>query len=204
MHLSWLGGTAIRLQTKPMDHDVVVVIDPYKPAQGSFPRSLTPDIVLYTRGQGGSITISGSPFLLDTSGECETHGVLVSAIHGHEPGQLLLRLDSEHMSLGHLGLAQRELTDEQLDVVGGVDILFIPVGGVNCYDAEAAVKIVNAVEPRVVVPIAFHCDTDPKTGKVEAFLKEMGVTNGAPEKKFILKKKDLPQEETWVIVLSKE
>jgi hypothetical protein len=39
---------------------------------------------------------------------------------------------------------------------------------------------------------------------VQAFLKAMGVENGAEEKKVILKKKDLPEEETRVIVLLKE
>jgi len=35
-------------------------------------------------------------------------------------------------------------------------------------------------------------------------LKEIGSKNGSPEKKVILKKKDLPEEDTDVVVLEKE
>jgi L-ascorbate metabolism protein UlaG (beta-lactamase superfamily) len=204
MHISWLGNTAIKLQTKPFDKDVVVVIDPYRPAVGEFPRSLMPDIGLYTRGENGSITLSGKPFVLSNPGECETKGVLITAVQGHEPNQVMLRLDAEQLSLGHVGFTNKQLTDKQLEVLNGVDILFVPVGNGESYDAEAAAKVVNAIEPRVVIPMAFKCDNDPKAKSVDEFLKEMGVASGPVEKKVIIKKKDLPQEDTQVIVLGKE
>lgn len=204
MHISWLGNTAVKIQVKPFDKDIVIVIDPYRPSAGNFPRSLAPDIGLYTRGEENSITLSGNPFILSTPGECETKGVLITATEGHWPGALMLRLDAEGLSVGHLGLANKQFTDTQLETLSGVDILFVPVGNGESYDAEAAAKAVNAIEPRVVIPMAFKCDTDPKAKPVDEFLKEMGAKNGAPEKKVIIKKKDLPQEDTQVIVLSKE
>lgn len=204
MHISWLGSTAVKLQVKPFDKDITIIIDPYRPNKGNFPRSLAPDIGLFTRTEKDSITLSGSPFILSKPGEIENKGVLVSAVQGHEDGQIMLRVDAEQLSVGHLGLCSKPLTDKQLDVLSDVDILFVPVGGENCYDAEAAAKAVNAIEPRVVIPINFQSDNDPKAQTVDSFLKEMGSANGNPEKKVILKKKDLPQEDTQVIVLSKE
>ena len=56
MHISWLGKTAIKLQVKPNDKDVIVIIDAYRPITGEFPRSLMPDIGLFTRGEAGGIT----------------------------------------------------------------------------------------------------------------------------------------------------
>ena len=50
MHISWLGNTAFKLVFKPTEDDVVVVIDPYKPATGVFPRNLSAEIGLYSRG----------------------------------------------------------------------------------------------------------------------------------------------------------
>jgi len=204
MHISWLGNTAFKLQAKPLDKDVVIAIDPYRPAKGSFPRNLAPDIGLFTRGKKDSITLSGNPFTLSTPGECETNGVLITAVSGHEPGEIMLRLDAEGISVGHLGMTNQPLSDKQLEVLSGVDVLLVPVGNNESYDAEAAMKAVNAVEPRVIIPMAFKCDSDPKAKPVDAFLKEMGVSNGSAKKKVILKKKDLPQDETQVIVLSKE
>lgn len=204
MHISWLGTTAMKLQTKPFDKDITVLIDPYKPKKGSFPRSLTADIVLYTRGTKNSITISGSPFILDTTGEVETHGVLITAVRGEEAGSTLLRIDTEKMSIGHIGLRDKELTDAQLEMLSEVDILFLPVGDHNCYGARSAVKTIQSIEPRVVIPIAYESDNDPEAKGLDGFIKEVGVAPREEEKKVILKKKDLPQEEMHVIVVSKE
>lgn len=194
----------MRIQAKPKDQEILIVIDPYKPIEGSFPRSFTPHIVLYTRGADGSAPLSGDPFILGTPGECETKDVLISAGCGADDGRLFFRLDTEGISIGHLGRTDREFTSAQLNIVSGVDILCLPVGGDGCFEAEAAVKAVNAIEPKIIIPVAFRSDNDPKAGDVQAFLREMGAASASPEAKLIIKKKDLPQEETKVIVLVKE
>ena len=205
MHISWLGTTAIKVQTKPFDEDVTIVIDPYKPAKGSFPRSLTADIALYTRGEKDSVTISGSPFVLSHPGECETSNVLMHAVEGHEPGQTLLRFDAEGMSIAHLGMIQKELTTAQLDVLAGVDILMLPIGDLDeSYGARSAVKAIQAIEPRIVIPLAYKSDNDPRAKDVAGFLKEVGVQPETHDKKVIIKQKDLQQEEMKVIVVTKE
>lgn len=204
MHISWLGTTAIKLQTKPYDSEITIVIDPYKPEKGTFPRSLTPHISLYTRGEEHSVTLSGNPYTLSSPGEIDTHGVLVSSVQGHESHTTMMRIDVENLSLAHLGLTNKQPTTKQLEVLSGVDILCIAVGHPDSFDAEGAVKAVNAIEPRIVIPMAFKSDNDPDAKSVDAFLKEIGSKNDKPEKKVIIKKKDLPQEETEVIVLEKE
>ncbi len=204
MHLSWLGNTAIKIQAKPFDQDVVILIDPYRPNTGNFPRNLAAHIGLYTRGEDNSITLSGEPFILSSPGECETKGVLVSAVQGSEPDQIMFRIDAEDLSLAHLGMVKKPLTDNQLKVLAGVDVLLVPVGGNECYNAEMAVKAINAIEPRIVIPIAHRSDNDPKADKADDFLKEMGASNVNPEKKVIIKKKDLPEEETQIMLLAKE
>jgi len=204
MHISWLGTTAIKIQTKPFDKEITVVIDPYRPEKGLFPRSLTPHMGLYTRGEKDSVTLSGNPFVLSTPGEIDVHGVLASAVEGHEPGNTMVRIDTEGLSLGHVGLTKKSLTEKQLAMLAGVDILCIPVGHPDSFDAEEAVKIVNAIEPRIVIPCAFKSDNDPEAKPIDSFLKEIGAKNNEPEKKIILKKKDLPQEELEVRILEKE
>lgn len=206
MHISWLGSTAIKIQTKPAGakEDVIIVIDPYKPKQGGFPRSLTPNIGLYTNGKDGSITLSGEPFTLASPGEVETNGVLITAIQGHEKDHTMFRIDSEHMSIAHLGCTNKQPTNAQLELLGNIDMLCVPVGGDKSFDAEQAVKAVNAIEPRVVIPMQHKSDNDPKAASVKEFLKQMGASNGTEEKKVIMKKKDLPQEDTSIVVLSKE
>lgn len=204
MHLSWLGSTAVKIQTKPEQDDVTIVIDPYRPADGLFPRSFAPTIAVFTRGQEGAVTLSGDPLIIDQPGEMEYKGVLFTTTYGHEAGQIMLRLDTEQITVGHLGRTNKPLTELQEELMDGVDILLIPVGGGDGYDAEQAMKIVNTVEPRIVIPIDYRSDTDPKADEVAAFTKSMGANGIVPEKKIVIKKKDLPTDEMRVIVLSKE
>ncbi|MFA4830724.1 MAG: MBL fold metallo-hydrolase [Patescibacteria group bacterium] len=203
MHFTWLGTTAIKIQTKHAGKDVVVVIDPYRPAHGSFPRSLAPDIALFTRGEKGSITLSGDPFILSAPGECETKGVLVTAAAGREPGTIVVRIDAEGISVGHLGLIGQTPPNQALDVLSGVDVLCLPVGAKDALTPEGAMKVVSIIEPRIIIPTAFRSDNDPQAGTEQMFLKEIGCSL-KPEKKIILKKKELPQEETTVALLYKE
>ncbi len=204
MHLSWLGQSSVKLQTKPFDEDIHVVIDPYRPKAGVFPRSLSPHIGLFTHGDKDAITLSGEPFTLSSPGECEIKGVLIVGVQGHTEDEVFYRIDSEGLTVGHLGKASKQLTDEQLETLSGVDILFVPVGGDGCFDAEEAVKAVNAIEPRVVIPIAYKSDTDPGAAPIDKFLKEIGHAGEKAEKKLILKKKDLPTDDMRVIVIEKE
>ena len=204
MHISWLGNTSIKLQVKPLDIDITIVIDPYKQEKGNFPRSLTPNIALFTRTAKNSITLSGNPYILDTAGEIDTKDILITATEGHEEGRFMLRIDAEKMSIGHLGLTNKELTDKQIELLTNIDILFIPIGHEKSYTAETAIKIINSLEPRIVIPMAFKSDNDPEAKEITNFLKEMGKKDLEAEKKVIVKKKTLPEEEMQIILLEKE
>jgi L-ascorbate metabolism protein UlaG (beta-lactamase superfamily) len=204
MHISWLGGTTIKLQTKYLDSDATVLIDPYKPAEGSFPRSLTADVALLTRGESEMITLSGTPFTLSTPGEIDSKGVLVTGIAGHAEDSVLFRIDIEGVSIAHLGLISAQLTSAQLEILSGVDIVFIPVGNKRAFDTELALKTINSLEPRVIIPIAFKSDNDPDAASPDSFIRGLGAQVPSEEKKVIIKKKDLPEEETKVILLGKE
>lgn len=204
MHISWLGGTSIKIQTKYLDSDVTVLIDPYKSEKGTSPRSLTADVVLLTRGTDQLITLSGDPFTLDTPGEIDSKGVLVTSVAGHTEGSAMLRIDCEGVSMAHLGLVKEALTSEQLEVLSGVDMVFIPVGNKNGFDTEHAMKTINSLEPRIVVPMAFQSDNDPDASSPDSFIRGLGLQMPSEEKKVIIKKKDLPEEETKVILFGKE
>jgi len=104
--------------------------------------------------------------------------------------------------LGDIG--QESLTDEQLEELEGVDILLIPVGGEETINGTGAVKIISQIQPRIVIPMHYKIPgLNTKLEPVDKFLKEFGVS--APEKmeKLKISKKDLPQEETKVIILEK-
>lgn len=204
MHISWLGQTCVKLQTKNRnDEDVTILIDPYKPQVGDFPRSFSPQIAVLSHGSEDAVTLSQDPFIVDTLGEVEVKDAMFYTIPG-DGENLITKINAEGLNLVHLGRMHKKLDDSNIEKVGSVDILFIPVGDSSMYlEQEAAAQIVTALEPRIVIPMGYRCDTDPKAGLLEDFIKEIGIKPEITDKKVIIKKKDLPQEETKLYVLEK-
>jgi len=206
MHINWLGQTCVKLQTKNLkDEDVVILIDAYKPPSGDFPRSFTPQLAIFSIGdRAAKATLSQNPLVIDTLGECESRDAMVYSLAGPEnSADLIFKIIAEGMTIVHLGRINRKLTSDTIGQIGSPDILFLPVGGAPYLDPEVAAQIVTTLEPRIVIPLGHHCDTDPKAGPVSDFIKNMGLKPEATEKKIIVKKKDLPQEETKLIILEK-
>lgn len=204
MHISWLGQTCIKLQTKNLDKDVTIILDGYKPKTGEFPRSFSPDIALYSARQENTTTLSQDPFILDSLGEVEVKNVMIYAIPDSE-GSIIYKLNGESLNIVHLGRLKKTLSSAEMEKILTPDVLFIPVGGgANYLSPKDAAALATELEPRVIIPMGYNCDTDPDAAPIAAFIKEMGLKPEIGEKKVIIKKKDLPQEETKLIVLEKE
>lgn len=202
MHISWLGQTCVRLQTKNLDEDITVIIDGYKPATGDFPRSFSPQIALYSHTEEDATTLSQNPFVISSSGECEVKGVMCYS-YPCSDGQVF-KINSENLNLIHLGKITKKLDEAMLEKLGTPDILFVPIGGGKDYlSAQDAADMVTAMEPRIVIPMAYQCDSDPKAGSLTDFIKVLGLKPDLTDKKIIIKKKDLPAEETKLMVLEK-
>ena len=207
MHINWLGQTCVKLQTKNLkDEDVVILIDAYKPEAGEFPRSFSPQIGLFSAGTEGAVTLSQDPFVVDTLGEVELKDAMIYAVPGPiDTSEIVFKIIAESLTIAHLGRLNKKLNTETIAKLGNPDILFIPVGGDknNTLTAEDAAAIVTALEPRIIIPIAYQCDTDPKAAPISDFIKTLGLKPEATDKKFIIKKKDLPQEETKLYIFEK-
>ena len=119
-------------------------------------------------------------------------------------GNLIFKLNAEQISVVHLGRLSKKPDISELEKIGSIDVLLVPVGnGKEYLSIEDAASIATALEPRIIIPIAYHCDTDKSAKPVSDFVKELGLKPEATEKKLIIKKKDLPQEDTKLIVLEK-
>jgi len=203
MHFNWYGSTFFRLKAKPKRKEIKILIDPYKPEEGSIPRSLKSDIVIKTRGEQETITLTGEPFEFSTPGECEKDNVLIYSVQGNKPDSSMVRIDTEGISVGHLGMAKKELTERQFSTLNGIDVLCIPVGAEEAYNVEEAIKTINKLEPRVVIPMAFQSENNPDADSIDEFLQELGEGSLEPTDKTIVKENNLPQEDTKVVVLEK-
>ena len=167
MHISWLGQTCVKLQTKNLDEDVTILIDAYKPEKGDFPRSFTPNIALYSHGTKNAATLSQNPFILDTIGECEIKNAGVYSFPSGKEDNLIFKVAAEGLLVVHLGKITQKIDDSMLEKIGDPDILILPVGGKDNYLTPAdAAAVVNAIAAHhdevemqyVISPIVQACD----------------------------------------------
>jgi len=201
MIISWLGDAGIRLQIK----DTVVLIDPPAASAGLKPTKQAATIVALTQAEGTDAkSVSGEPLMIVSPGEYERQGVFIYGIQvPTDPARTHFRVEAEELSLGHLGGLKAKLDNGQLAAFEGVDILFVPVGGKSVYDADEASTLISQIEPRIVIPIQYkYPGQTAGYSDVAAFLKEMGSKSSEAVDKLKIVKKDLPADETQVMVLS--
>ncbi len=214
MEIYWKGHSFFKIETEPQKKQkVTIAIDPYDLSIGLKVAPLEADILLITHNHydhNNKSLIKGSPFLIEGPGEYDVKGVYIEGIEafhddkkGEERGKVTVyTIESEDIRICHLSdLGQKELTDYQLERMGEVDILFIPVGGVYTISHKEAPGIISQIEPKIVIPMHYALPgLKLEIDRVDKFLKEMGIKEPERLKKLKIKKKDLPQE-TKIILL---
>lgn len=202
MEITWLGQSCFRIQGK----ETTIVIDPYDPKLGlKLPKKLSADLLLVTHDHYDHNYIkgvSGNPYIINTPGEYEVEGVLVTGIElfhdkkqGADRGKttaFIVELDG--ITICHLGDVGQDLSDSEVEKLGDIDILMIPTGGVYTINAEEAAKIIGEIEPKITIPMHYKlpCLAEP-LDSVKKFTEKVKAKT---EKNDVLKVKEntLPQE----------
>jgi L-ascorbate metabolism protein UlaG (beta-lactamase superfamily) len=215
MQIIWHGQSFFQiLVSKGKESIVKIAVDPYDEQIGLKPPALEADILLITHNHydhNNVKTIKGAPFLISGPGEYEIKDVFIQGIpsfhdntQGNEKGEnTIYTLEAEGIKICHLGdLGQKELTDEQLEKIGEVDILLIPVGGVYTISAKEATKVISQIEPKILIPMHYQIPKlKIKLDALDKFLKMMGVKTPEVSKKLSLSQKNLPTEGMKIIIL---
>ena len=145
------------------------------------------------------------PFVISSPGEYEIGGIAISGFLAQKPfGQdgllnTIYSLELEGIRLCILGaLSSPELTSEQIEGIGEVDILFVPISGGDLLTPSDAEKIAVSLSAKLVIPLAW---TDTNDKHLKLFLKEAGGEGVKPVDKLTLKRKDLEGKEGEVVLL---
>jgi L-ascorbate metabolism protein UlaG (beta-lactamase superfamily) len=204
MNIFWLGQTCFKLETSNQGKEkLTVLIDPFSEKVGLKLPKMTPDILLITNKEKTSTEgLSGDYFLIDGPGEYEIKNLFVKGIYSAGQNTIYF-LQSEDLKICHLGYFQQEsLTQEQLEEIGKVDILMIPVGGGSFLSPQKAVDILNQIEPSIVIPMLYSLPKlKIKLEGVEKFLKAFGISSLEPLPKLSIKKKDISEDEARIVIL---
>lgn len=203
MHIEWLGQTCVKIQTKNAGKDALILINGYKPKSGNFPRSFTPQISLYSSGINNITTLSQNPFIINTLGEFELENIVIYSIPNEENNKIF-KIATEGIIIVHLGNLSKKIPEEYLEKIIGTDILFLPVGNKKYLPIKEAIELINMIEPRIIIPTGYKCDTENDVENISKFISEIGLKPEEGGNKIIIKQKDLPQEETKLIILNKD
>ena len=216
MKIIWAGQSCFEISVAPAkDVSATIVIDPFDEKIGLKLPSMAADVVLMSHGHHDHSNvkgIKGEPFTIDTPGEFEIKGIFVQGIEsfhddagGKERGKnIIYTIEVEDLRLCHLGdFGQKELTDEQLERIGHVDVLMVPVGGTYTISSVEATKVIGQIEPKIVIPMHYALPKlTVELEGVEKFLKAMGKNSVEPIDKLTVKANTLPKEKvTEVLVL---
>lgn len=193
---------------------VTMVTDPYGEATGlKLPKLLANLVTVSHQDPAHQNTegVEGEPRVFDWPGEYEISGVYLKGVHSfHDPKESKVQRENTvfHITwngirLCHLGAQGTKLTPQQLEKVGEVDVLFVPVGGQEGIDAKKAKEIVEQMEPRVVIPMTYHTEgSKGGLGSLESFLSVMGAKSVEPLDSFTFKKSELPEDTSRLVVLN--
>ena len=216
MKITWAGQSCFQISVSNLkDSQTNIVIDPFSEIGLRIP-NLEADILLVTHpheDHNNIKAVKGKYFLIDGPGEYEIKGVFVQGIdsfhdskEGKERGKnTIYTIETENIRLCHLGdLGQEQLTDEQLEKIGTVDVLMIPVGGIYTIDSHEAAKVIGQIEPKIVIPMHYELPKLKfKLDGVEKFLKAMGKNSVEAQDKITIKSSTLPKEKEMEIVVLK-
>jgi len=209
MEISWLGHSCFRIKGR----QATVITDPYPPDLGYSLGKPTAQIVTVSHQHPSHSyvqAIDGGPKLVTGPGEYEINGVLITGIatfHDMERGQkkgknTVYLIELDEVSVCHLGDLGHVLTAEQVEEVGNVDVLLLPVGGVSTINAPLAAEVVRQLEPKAVVPMHYKTEAlSRELEPVDRFLKEIGVKEIGSQPKLTFTRSSLPAS-TQVFVLS--
>lgn len=197
MDIQFYGANCVRIATKK----ATITVDDNLAELGVKSVTKSGDIVLFT----GAATAAGLgqpkvdvKIVIDGPGEYEVSNVSVKGIaarsHMDESklkSSTVYKLTAEDMRIAIVGHIYPELNEQQLEAIGTVDILILPVGG-NGYtlDGVGAAHIIKEIEPKMVI-VTHYADEDinyevPQQ-TLEDAVKNIGIEPQAPVAKLKLK-----------------
>jgi L-ascorbate metabolism protein UlaG (beta-lactamase superfamily) len=211
MEINWYGHSCFRLTqrgmasivTDPFDHNVI----------GYKPLKLKADIVTISHDAPGHSylpAVKGSPKSIAGPGEYEIGQVFITGVRMSGGGEkstngkqnTLYVFDFDGVNIAHLGDLDRVPNQTEVEALGTVDVVLIPVGGGGGLSAAKAAEVVSLLEPGIVVPMHYNSpDCTVKLDPLDNFLREMGLAKMEAEDSLNVSSSKVP-DETRVVVLS--
>jgi L-ascorbate metabolism protein UlaG (beta-lactamase superfamily) len=216
MEITWYGHSCFRLTER---NYATVVTDPYdNKSIGYDSLRLKSDIVTVSHdapGHNYTDAVKGVSHVIDGPGEFEIGGVFITGVQSDsassgkkksknsEPAvrNTIYVFDYDGITVAHLGDLNVTPTQSEIESLGTVNVVLIPVGGGGGLNAAKAAEVISLIEPNLVIPM--HYSTPAATVSLDSlnkFIKEMGLSKPEPQPSLKVSRSSLPSE-THVVVL---
>ena len=166
MRIKWLGHACFMVTS---DTGTKIITDPYVTGGdlscGEIRESADIVTVSHEHGDHNNVAaVRGNPEVV--RGMVKVKGIEFKGIpcyHDDAEGKLrgkntILCFEVDGITICHLGDLGHQLSAQQVDELGKIDILLIPVGGFYTIDAKVASKICDRLTPRVIIPMHYKND----------------------------------------------
>lgn len=155
MEFEYYGANCVKITTKKAS----IVFDDNLAKLGLKSIIKSKDIALYTSREFEKN--DEAQFVIQSPGEYEVSNVSIQGTRArahmdadeNDRSATMYRLVIDDVRIGFVGHIFPDLSDEQLEAFGMIDVLFVPVGGSGyTLDGIGALKIVKKIEPKIVIP----------------------------------------------------
>jgi len=210
MEITWYGHSCFRLTERNL---ATVVTDPFdSKTTGYEALKLKAEIVTISHdapSHNNVDAVKGASHVITGAGEFEIGGVFITAVQTDGAGRktkdkfrnTLYVFDYDGITVAHLGDLQQAPSQSEVEALGTVNVLLVPVGGGSSLNAAKAAEVVSLLEPNLVVPMHYSTpDTKITLDSLNKFLKEMGLGKQEAQPSLKVTRSGLP-EETHVVVL---
>jgi L-ascorbate metabolism protein UlaG (beta-lactamase superfamily) len=215
MEITWYGHSCFRLTER---NYATVVTDPYDSKSiGYDSLRLKSDIVTVSHAAPGhnyTDAVKGVSHVIDGPGEFEIGGVFITGVQSDSassgkkkkstdsaPRNTVYVFDYDGITVAHLGDLNVTPTQSEIESLGTVNVVLIPVGGGGGLNAAKAAEVISLIEPNLVIPM--HYSTPAAKVSLDSlnkFIKEMGLSKPEPQPSLKVSRSSLPAE-THVVVL---
>jgi L-ascorbate metabolism protein UlaG (beta-lactamase superfamily) len=216
MEITWYGHSCFRLTER---NYATVVTDPFDSKSiGYDSLRLKSDIVTVSHdapGHNYTDAVKGVSHVIDGPGEFEIGGVFITGVQSDSassgrkkakngdssPRNTIYVFDYDGITVAHLGDLNVTPTQSEIESLGTVNVVLIPVGGGGGLNAAKAAEVISLIEPNLVIPMHYSTPAAKLSlDSLNKFIKEMGLSKPEPQPSLKVSRSSLPNE-THVVVL---